>query len=462
MDQSCDTPELKYPYFQLQFYFQIIITVVIYLFIYLYYQNFNLVYRKRRVEVGKSDSIGLSCSCDQSSSSVLLFYHYFSKTPLLSIDSLFSSLSSSPSLSPSTSPLTEKEKWNAVNNAIALFQKKICEERGMRGKIRVGKEGFNITVAGGNEEIQSYIKECISHWSFSYLSLHSQQQIDQFFKPSPGCIHVFDSLSVKVVEEITPFGEGKEGIYEPKDWEKSIHYLTPAEFHERIMARNRGESEDIVLDTRNHYETMIGYFDNAILPPVRRFSSLPSYLLANKKELLGQTEEERGKKKDILTYCTGGIRCEKGARWVKDCLVEEEGNKVYTLEGGIHNYLEWAKKEIEEGRMEVEECPWKGRNYVFDARGSLGLGDKIEIKPISTCRGCKEEKTWRMGKCKGIGCHLVIVICENCEREGNTWCCSGCEKVSEIAKENGGKRKGICECEQERRSKLHEGQQTIK
>jgi predicted sulfurtransferase len=139
--------------------------------------------------------------------------------------------------------------------------------------------------------------------------------------------------------------------------------------------------------------------------------------------------------------------------------------KVLMLEGGIHNYLEWIKQD-----GSGEESLWLGKNYVFDARQSLDLGEASEGGTlISSCEGCNASCA-RYVKCDGFGCHRLIVACQSCspatpESKSGLYCCEECkemgEKVHEYIRSEqvsgpGTRRvkRGICRCEQQRRIEL--------
>jgi predicted sulfurtransferase len=152
----------------------------------------------------------------------------------------------------------------------------------------------------------------------------------------------------------------------------------------------------------------------------------------------------------VATYCTGGIRCEKGARWMQEALAnerEESDAPVYALHGGIVAYQAWMEEEISTGRKRPEDSFFKGTNYVFDARGAIG-----NQKAVSTCHGCGEAED-RLGKCEVPGCHLVLVVCEACERTGGISCCVNCR---DIRHGQGIAVRGvrICKCENEREKSL--------
>lgn len=124
---------------------------------------------------------------------------------------------------------------------------------------------------------------------------------------------------------------------------------------------------------------------------------------------------------------------------------------MYTLRGGIAAYLAWADAEIAAGRMRPSDSLFKGRNFVFDARGSLGLeagGEKV-----ATCHGCGKAED-RIGKCASPGCFLVLVICKECQ-ERDVRCCEDCRATADLQKQSGeGGPRRICECERAREELL--------
>ncbi|KAJ3253487.1 thiosulfate sulfurtransferase (rhodanese)-like domain-containing protein 2 [Boothiomyces macroporosus] len=354
-------------------------------------------YFKRRCAKGKSDPISLSCDCNQNGT-VLLYYNY------TTTDSI----------------------------KLAKELESLGTKLGLTGKIRVGSEGYNITVAGSTESCDEWVKHFLDPEimpGIDKIGDKLDEFILKFFKPSKGCVHVFDGLSVKIVSEICPLGIPAERLPKiPCTSEKVIDYilnpkiielgniisLPPAEYHQELL--DAGD-DCVILDTRNYYESKIGLFKNAVAPAIRKFSSLPQYIKKTKDDY---------KDKKILTYCTGGIRCEKASRFIQ----AETGSKVVMLEGGIHNYLEWASKTN-------TESLFQGVNYVFDARQSLGDSQNL----ISNCQICGE-KSGNYKKCVGDNCHLLITCCPTCGTDG-LYCCQDCKE-----------HQTICSCEEKRRREL--------
>lgn len=299
----------------------------------------------------------------------------------------------------------------------------------MSGKVRIASEGINATLAGSNEDIDAYINWITQSQPFNdltslqlseplHLSLVNSPRY-QFFKPSTGCAHVFNELSIKLVDEICPLGQTSVQLTKLQDTNHAHGKLSPEQFHERLSKN----SSTVLLDTRNYYESKIGHFDGAIQPAIRKFSQFPQYIERNKDAMRGKT---------ILTYCTGGIRCEKATAYMRQALPDET---IFMLDGGIHNYIEWWKHADKKG----EDPLWHGKNYVFDARQSLALNDRI----VSKCQGCGV--AWdQYSKCCSSGCHLLVLFCTNCVSD-DVYCCTDCQR--------GELPNGLCACEQERRKK---------
>lgn len=396
----------------------------------------------------KSDPISYNCTCParaQGGGTVLLFYRYWQNSP----------------------PLPAKHASRTTGpQALADWHSHLTAKLGLRGKIRIAKEGFNVTVGGTRAGINEYVRCCREHWSFDGLESEElgteDVGIGGFFKPSDGCACVFDSegtgASVRVTAEITPMGvEG----YMPRNWE-GVEVLLPEEFHQRCHE----ERNVLLVDVRNHYESKIGYFvdprtgEAALRPQIRRFSQWPQYLRRHGKDLRGDGSCTG---RQIMTYCTGGIRCEKGVRWMQENINinvnTHQQEKVCTLRGGIAAYLAWMDEEIRRGTKQASDSLFRGRNYVFDARGSTGL-TAAEIVPVSACHICSAP-TDSLSKCRSSGCHLVLVVCSDCDQGGDPRCCQSCSAIdddqsSELCETE--RPRQICACEQAREELLWGGE----
>jgi predicted sulfurtransferase len=355
--------------------------------------------RQRRGKKGTSDPITIDCQCDPDEHKVILFYQYVSISDPVQL---------------------------------ALDHQTYCSS--MHGKVRIAKEGINATLAGPNKEIDRYLDWLTQTEAFKDMpeDLKRPQPLTdadspryRFFKPSKGCHHVFSELSIKVVDEICPLGQSLIMLDQLKDPKHKQKKLSPQDFHD-LLSKHRQKEDFLLLDTRNYYESKIGHFDGAIKPAIRKFSQFPEFIDRNKEAM-------RGKK--ILTYCTGGIRCEKATAYMRHALPED--TEIFMLDGGIHNYLEWWDKE--RAKKDDASAIWQGKNYVFDARQSLG---SPHTGVVSQCESCR--KPWdQYRKCASNHCHLLILYCDACAPNSITaFCCSKCKESNEAC---------LCLCEERRR-----------
>lgn len=198
------------------------------------------------------------------------------------------------------------------------------------------------------------------------------------------------------------------------DVTNSGKHLRAAEFNE-LADRN----DTVIIDMRNHYESEVGHFKNAITPDVDTFrDSLPIV-----EDILKPHRD-----KNIIMYCTGGIRCEKASAWFK----HRGFAKVFQLEGGI---IEYARQVNEEGL----ENKFIGKNFVFDER----LGERISDVTISHCHQCGNPCD-NHTNCKNDGCHLLFIQCDNCKEKYDNCCSEACKNIIELPEEKQKEiRKGI-------------------
>jgi predicted sulfurtransferase len=370
---------------------------------------------------------------------VLLFYRYYAGPPLLS---------------PHPNPKT-----------LQSFHTALATPLGLTGKLRLANEGFNVTIAGPTTSIKEYITACISHISFAGLPLNTPASQNAFFKPTPGCSCIFPNLSIRICDEITPMAVT---AYTPKDW-IIVTEIEPKDWHDLLTSPSQDELT--LLDVRNHYESSLGHFisasgRHATRPPIRRFSQFPLYvrkrgvaLLSPSPSLATSVDEPPEKEKQpqrVLSYCTGGIRCEKASRFMAETLALSPSTstskfQICTLRGGIAAYLTWIDAEIRSGRLTAADSVFKGRNYVFDARGSIGFADGGE-EIVGRCVRCGELGD-KMRKCGSRGCRLEVVVCARCERE-EVVCCADCRDIETGSDRGMNGTRGMCQCEKDREARL--------
>lgn len=264
---------------------------------------------------------------------------------------------------------------------------KFCKEIGVKGRVLVAKEGINGTVSGTIEQATTYMEHLHNNPLFA----------DMEFKIDEAEGHAFKRISVKSRTEIVTLK--LEDDINPN--ELTGNYLEPKEFYEAMQ-----DDDVIIIDARNDYEYDIGHFRNAIKPDVKAFRDLPNWIQENLSE---------HKDKKILTYCTGGIRCEKFSGW----LVKAGFQDVNQLHGGIVKY---GKDE------EVQGSLWDGKCFVFDDRMAVPINRKEDII-VGKCHHCSKPEDHYVN-CKNPECDKLHISCSNCYEQYDGYCSHACrEKV---------------------------------
>ncbi|MCG7335462.1 rhodanese-related sulfurtransferase [Sporosarcina sp. ACRSM] len=202
-----------------------------------------------------------------------------------------------------------------------------CKEIGLKGRILVGTEGINGTCSGTIEQTDAYMELLRSDERFS----------DIVFKIDEADGHAFKKMHVRPRKEIVNLSLDED--INPN--ELTGKRLSPEEWFKQMQ-----EEDTIIIDARNDYEFDLGHFRGAVRPDIENFRDLPEWIQENREMFEG---------KKILTYCTGGIRCEKFSGW----LVREGFEDVGQLHGGIATY---GKDPVAKGQL------WDGQMYVFDER----------------------------------------------------------------------------------------------
>ncbi|MEE3245173.1 MAG: rhodanese-related sulfurtransferase, partial [Bacteroidota bacterium] len=180
---------------------------------------------------------------------------------------------------------------------------------------------------------------------------------------------------------------------------KGVH-VDAATFNELI------EADDVVLvDMRNHYESEIGHFKNAVTPDVDTFR--------DSLDLIEEDLRDHKEDKKLVMYCTGGIRCEKASAYYK----HKGFKQVYQLEGGIIEYA----RQVEQLKLENK---FKGKNFVFDHR----RGERISEDIISNCHQCGKPCDTHVN-CANEACHLLFIQCDECAEAMNHTCSDECKEV---------------------------------
>lgn len=213
-----------------------------------------------------------------------------------------------------------------------------CKALDLKGRILVADEGINGTVSGNLEQTQAYMN-----------MMHADPRFaDTLFKTDMADTDAFKKMHVRYRPELVNLS--LEDDINPL--ELTGAYLSPKEFKAAILDDNT-----VVIDARNDYEYDLGHFRGAVRPDIRNFRELPQWMRDHKEEFM---------EKRVVTYCTGGIRCEKFSGW----LVREGFKDVGQLHGGIATY----------GKdPEVRGDLWDGKMYVFDNRIAVPINQNEEV-----------------------------------------------------------------------------------
>lgn len=257
----------------------------------------------------------------------------------------------------------------------------LCQRLGLVGRIIVAEEGLNGTVSGTVVAIQNYMDTLNNHALLNNIDF----KVDDVDEPS------FSALHVRYKDEIVNSGSKNLPI-DPTI--RTGKHLEPKEFAE-MMHRD----DVVVLDVRSNYESGLGRFKGAVAADIDNFREFPEYI----KNL------EQYKDKKVMTYCTGGIKCEKASA----LLLEAGFKEVYQLHGGIIKY-----------GKEMQGKDFEGNCYVFDKRVSVPV-NSVNPSVISTCKICGTAST-HMVNCANAECNDHFVLCETCGDKMKGCCCEEC------------------------------------
>lgn len=263
--------------------------------------------------------------------------------------------------------------------AVRLWQRTLCEKLNLRGRILISEHGINGTVGGDIENVKAYVKETKSFSSFKGMQ----------FKWSDGSSAHFPRLSVKVRPEIVAFGATDELKVDENGVVGGGKHLKPQQVNE-LVSKHGGDV--VFFDGRNAYEAQVGRFKNAVVPDTRTSKDFIRELESGKYDDI--------KDKPVVTYCTGGIRCE-----ILSSLMKNRGFKdVYQMDGGIVKY----------GETYGDDGLWEGSLYIFDDRMGMEFSD--HAKTIGTCIHCGGE-TSNYENCALASCNDLVLICDICKQE---------------------------------------------
>ena len=282
-------------------------------------------------------------------------------------------------------------KYVYLENLIELRDKLYgsWQELEILGRIYIAEEGINAQISVPTHNLEKFKK-----------NLYSYKQFDgtPFKKAIEDEKKSFYKLIIKVKKEIVAYGISKNDY----DINNTGVHLNAKQFNEMI-----DNSNSIVIDMRNHYESEVGKFDTAICPDV----DTSKELLSETKKILEDHQDD-----NIMLYCTGGIRCEKASSY----LIKNKFKNVFQLKGGIINYA----KEIKEQNLKSK---FKGKNFVFDDR----LGERITKDVLSVCHQCQGQCDDHTN-CENDACHILFIQCKKCKNNFNGCCSKECKKIKSM------------------------------
>jgi UPF0176 protein len=256
-----------------------------------------------------------------------------------------------------------------------LWQRALCEGLGLNGRILISKHGINGTVGGPIDKVKKYVRVTRSYPAFKSME----------FKWSDGGKDDFPDLQIKVRDEIVTFGVPDEIIVDENGVVGGGVHLKPEEVNALVAKR-----DDVVFfDGRNAFEAKIGKFRDAIVPQTETTRDFIAELESGKYDHI--------KDKPIITYCTGGIRCE-----VLSVIMKNRGFKeIYQIDGGIVRY----------GEKYRDRGLWEGSLYVFDARLNVEFSPSASV--IGECDYC-HSATSQFHNCELSDCRKRILLCAAC------------------------------------------------
>ena len=259
------------------------------------------------------------------------------------------------------------------------------------GRIYIAPEGINAQLSLPADEFSNFRDhlETISFLKDIRLNIAREQDNKSFLK-----------LKIKVKSKIVADGLNDDSF----DVTDIGTHLNAKDFNDIL-----DNPQTVLVDMRNHYESEIGHFKNAITPDVDTFrESLP---------IIEEDIKAHKEDKNIVMYCTGGIRCEKASAYFK-----HKGFKnVFQLEGGI---IEYARQ------IEVEglENKFMGKNFVFDQR----RGERISDDVISSCHQCGNACDVHTN-CLNVACNLLFLQCKECKSKNDNCCSSACKEITSLS-----------------------------
>jgi UPF0176 protein len=256
-----------------------------------------------------------------------------------------------------------------------------CVENNLRGRIIIAQEGINGTISGLTAACEKYMRDLKEDIRFAHTH----------FKVAAHHQHTFQKINVRVKQEIV-----HAGLPHIHPHQQAGPYVTPKQ-----LQKMRKDGDVVLLDVRSNYEHRLGKFKGAVTLDIDHFREFP-----NQIDTLAAL-----KNKKIVTYCTGGVKCEKASAY----LLEKGFKNVYQLYGGIIQY-----------GLETDGTDFEGTCYVFDNRLATPINKKNPIV-VSSCYVCHTTGD-RMVNCANPACNIHVPVCKRCATTLDGACSPTCQK----------------------------------
>lgn len=263
--------------------------------------------------------------------------------------------------------------------AVRLWQRELCHRHGVKGRIIVAPQGINATVGGEVSQVKRYVKATREHPALS--------EIDVTWTDGTG--DDFPRLSVRTRPELVTFGAVDAVQVDADGVAGTGTHLTPEEVHQLVAERG----DDVVfLDGRNAWEAEVGHFDGAVVTSARTTADFLAELGSGALDAL--------RDRPVVTYCTGGIRCEV----LSSLMIDHGFSEVYQVAGGILRY----------GQQYGDDGLWRGAVRVFDDREVITFSDHAEM--VGRCVRCAAPSS-RHADCSVPQCKGRSLLCGGCTRD---------------------------------------------
>uniref|UniRef100_A0A2P2LGP6 Uncharacterized protein MANES_08G110000 n=2 Tax=Rhizophora mucronata TaxID=61149 RepID=A0A2P2LGP6_RHIMU len=308
-------------------------------------------------------------------------------------------------------------KYDVVSDLHSLlsFYEDNCRSLSLLGRVRLSPHGVNVTVGGQLSSLEKHVAAVKTFSLFEgtdFKLATSHYPLDDKVARECG----FTSLSIRIVKELVTFSPDSQ--LKSPDIANAGTHLSPVEFHSLLQSTGQLVEKEspaltdnkglVLLDARNIYETRIGKFHahtvETLDPRIRQYSDLASWIDDNAEQLRG---------KRVLMYCTGGIRCEMASAYVRSKGAGFEN--VFQLYGGIQRYLE----QYPDGGF------FKGKNFVFDHRISVGSSD---TNILGSCLLCGVSFDDYSSRCRCSYCRMLVLVCDGCKVTETVYVCELCQK----------------------------------